>query len=322
MLIDDVIIAIKAGDGGNGSSHLKRNAQTAKGGPDGGNGGNGGDIYFEGTNDITALRQFQYKKRIQAETGISGGGQNMFGRNGKDTSIYVPFGTSITDVDTGKTYTITHFVPKILMATGGTGGRGNTEFKTAVHQTPTYAEKGTKGEERKLHLVLKLIADIGFIGLPNAGKSSLLKALTNANPKIGAYPFTTLEPNLGVMENILLADIPGLIEGASSGKGLGTKFLRHVERTKLLIHCIGSDNENPLESYETIRQEMEKFNPILIQKPEIILLTKTDLITEKELKKRMTLFKKFKKILLSVSIYNEESLQKLIGILKQTIKID
>jgi len=312
MFVDEVTVIIKAGNGGDGSVHFKRNAQTAKGGPDGGNGGNGGSIYFEGIDDILSLSQFQFRKRIQAENGVNGGRQNLYGRGGKDTMVKVPFGTQITDTATGKTYTITKFVPKILLAKGGKGGKGNNEFKTATNQTPYYAEKGEKGEERQLQLELKLIADIGFIGLPNAGKSSLLKEMTNAKPKIGAYPFTTLEPNLGVMDRgVILADIPGLIEGASKGKGLGIKFLRHVERTKLLVHCIASDNENVLDIYHTLREELEKYNKKLLDKKEIILLTKKDLITENELKQKISLLQDKQKHILSVSIYDKKSLETL-----------
>lgn len=320
MLVDDVTITIKAGNGGDGSVHFKRNAQTAKGGPDGGNGGNGGNIYFDGIDDISALREFQFKKTITAENGVNGGRQNLYGRNGKDTMIKVPFGTHITELHSGKTYTITKFVPKILLAKGGKGGRGNNQFKTATRQTPTYAEKGQLGEEKQLHVELKLIADIGFIGLPNAGKSSLLQALTNAKPKIGAYPFTTLEPNLGVLNGAILADIPGLIEGASKGKGLGIKFLRHIERTKLLVHCIASDNENILQTYETVRKELEQYKKELLEKPEIILLTKKDLASQEELKQKVKILKKVSRKIISVSIFDQEALQNLAFSLTPIVK--
>ena len=220
-LIDDITITVKAGNGGNGAVHFKRNAQTAKGGPDGGNGGNGGNVYFQGIDDVLGLQEFQYKKVVQAENGINGGRQHLFGRNGKDLLVKIPLGTHITDLTTNETWEITDKITKILIARGGKGGRGNDEFKTATDQAPHYAEKGEPGQQRTLNLLLRIIADIGLIGLPNAGKSSLLKAVTNAKPKIGNYPFTTLEPNLGVMEGKILADIPGLIEGASKGKGLG-----------------------------------------------------------------------------------------------------
>jgi GTPase len=311
MLIDDVTITIKAGNGGNGSVHFKRNAQTAKGGPDGGNGGNGGNLYVQGINDILGLREFQFKKSIQAEDGVNGGRQNLFGRNGEDTIIKIPLGTLLTDATTHETWEIVDTTTQILLARGGKGGRGNDEFKSPTDQAPHYAEKGAPGEERILHLLLRIIADIGFIGLPNAGKSSLLKALTNAKPKIGDYPFTTLEPNLGVMEGIILADIPGLIEGAHQGKGLGIKFLKHVEKTHVLFHCLDVTDENITKTYEIVRKELESFSDTLAHKKEIILLTKIDLIDTSALEEKRKTLKKFGKEILEVSIYDDEALEKL-----------
>ncbi len=309
MLVDTVTITIKAGDGGNGSVHFKRNAQTARGGPDGGNGGNGGNIYFQGIDDILGLQEFRFKKRLVAENGIKGGRQNLFGRNGKDLVVKIPLGTLITNTNTQEQFEITDTVTKSLVAKGGVGGRGNNEFKTATDQAPHYAEKGTAGEEKELHLELRIIADIGLIGLPNAGKSSLLQALTNATPKIGNYPFTTLEPNIGMMGNIALADIPGLIEGASKGKGLGTEFLRHTEKTKLLVHCIDCTNEQSIDSYTTIRKELGAYSPAMLEKPEIILLTKTDLITPEEAeKKAKNMEKSLQKKVFTVSILDDASL--------------
>lgn len=343
MLVDDVAITIKAGDGGNGAVHFRRNAQTAKGGPDGGNGGNGGNVYFQGIDDISALRQFRFKKRIEAENGVKGGRQNLYGRNGKDLVVHVPFGTIMTELATGKRYTITRIVPNILLAKGGKGGRGNNEFKTATDQAPKYAEQGEQGEEKEVRIELKLIADIGFIGLPNAGKSSLLQALTNAHPKIANYPFTTLEPNIGVLQNtpaegawqvargnnnhelqatshtlnLILADIPGLIEGASAGKGLGIKFLRHIERTKLLVHCIASDNEDVIQAYQTVRKELGEYNKEILNKPEIIVLTKKDLMSEEDLNNMVKLFKD--KQIISVSIFDGESIKNLMDHLAGSI---
>jgi|SRR5579871_5054067 len=319
MLIDEVTMTIKAGNGGNGAVHFIRNARTDRGGPDGGNGGNGGDIYFEGIDDIAVLRNFRFKKHVEAEAGVNGGRQNLYGRNGEDLFVKVPFGTIITETETGKRYTITRIVPRILLAKGGKGGRGNNEFKTATLQAPKFAEKGQPGQEKIVHLELKLIADIGLVGLPNAGKSSLLHAITNANPKIANYPFTTLEPNLGVMivshieptakefgKHLILADIPGLIEGASTGKGLGIKFLRHIERTKVLLHCIACDNDDLLKTYEVVRKELGQYNKTLLDKQEIILLTKTDLLDKKKLENKKKLFKG--KQIFSVSIYDPQSL--------------
>lgn len=236
MLIDNVTIQIKAGDGGDGASTFLRNGLTARGGPDGGNGGNGGNVYFQGSNNIRDLKEFRYKKKIQAEDGTPGRNQKMFGKNAPQLTVLVPLGTQITDETAGIVYEITDTTSPYLIALGGLGGRGNVEFKSATNQAPTFAEEGTKGEEKTLHLELKLIADIGLIGLPNAGKSSLLAVLTHANPKVGDYPFTTLEPNIGMLDTYALADIPGLIEGASHGKGLGIAFLKHIEKTKIIVH--------------------------------------------------------------------------------------
>lgn len=320
MLVDDVTITITAGKGGDGAVSFRRNAQTPRGGPDGGNGGNGGSVYFQGIDDILGLRDFRFKKLIQAEDGIKGAKQNLYGRAGKDIVIKVPVGTLITDQETQEQWEITDTTSKILLAKGGIGGRGNNEFKSAVNQTPRYAEKGTPGQERVIHLELKLIADIGFIGLPNAGKSSLLKALTNATPKIGNYPFTTLEPHLGMLKGITLADIPGLIEGASTGKGLGIQFLRHVEKTKLLVHCIDITTEKILDTYHIIREELYAYNKAILDKPEIIVLTKSDLITEKEAKEVIKKAKKLKKEVLTVSVINDTELDKLKSFLIQFVR--
>lgn len=316
MLVDNVNLYIKAGNGGNGAATFLRNSQTAKGGPDGGNGGNGGNIYFQGSNNINDLRQFRFQKKIIAEDGVSGKGRKLFGKNAPHLTISVPIGTQITDTDSNNVYEITNTTTPLLLAHGGKGGRGNTEFKSSTNQSPLYAEKGTLGEEKKLFLELKLIADIGLIGLPNAGKSSLLAVLTNATPKIGNYPFTTLEPNIGMLGIHPIADIPGLIEGASKGRGLGVTFLRHIEKTKFLVHCIESMDNEIKKTYETIRNEFKQYKTLLLNKPEIILLTKTDLADEKILKKNIKIFQNMGKKVLSCSIYNKESL----SLLKQTLQ--
>lgn len=321
MLIDEVAITVKAGNGGDGALSFKRNAQTAKGGPDGGNGGNGGDVYFQGINDITGLSEFQYKKSIKAENGINGGKNNLYGKNGKNLIVKVPIVTRVTDLITKESFEIENDTTKILVAKGGKGGRGNREFRTATNQTPRYYEKGEKGEEKNLKLELRLIADVGLIGLPNAGKSSLLAKLTHARPKIGDYPFTTLEPSLGVMDSIILADIPGLIEGAHTGKGLGIKFLKHVEKTKVLVHCVDSTEQDPLKAYNTVRNELGQYNKALLDLPEIILLTKIDLIDEKMLKKKIKDVKKqsLNNDVLPISIYSPESLDKLKNLISKKI---
>lgn len=307
MLIDEAVITVKGGDGGNGAATFRRNAQTAKGGPDGGNGGNGGSVYFQGVDDISLLSQFAYKKKVIAENGVNGARQKMHGRNGHDLIVFVPLGTNVTDLKTNKTFEILD-TSKVLISSGGKGGRGNDEFKSATVQAPKYREFGEEGESKNLMLELKLIADIGLIGLPNAGKSSLLAKLTNANPKIGDYPFTTLEPNLGVFNKLIIADIPGLIEGASSGKGLGDKFLRHIEKTKTLIHCIDITSKDIKKDYETIRNELGQYNPLLLNKNELVVLTKTDLIKPNECKKQVEKIKKINKNTIAISIFSQNDL--------------
>ncbi len=309
MLVDNIGLIIKAGNGGNGAATFLRNEMTAKGGPDGGNGGNGGNIYFQGSTNINDLREFRYKKRITAEDGVPGKHKKLFGKNAEHVTIRLPLGTRATDTASGKIIEIIDTTTTILIARGGKGGRGNVEFKSATNQTPRYAENGGIGEEKKLFLELRMIADVGLIGLPNAGKSSLLAVLTNATPKIGNYPFTTLEPNIGMLSKHPIADIPGLIEGASKGKGLGVEFLKHIEKTKVLVHCIDSSIEDVQKAYSTIRQEFEQYNSSLLDKPEIILLTKTDLADEGQIKKNVKILEKEGKKVLTASIYKPETLR-------------
>ena len=316
MLVDNIKLTIKAGDGGDGSAHLLRDARTSKGGPDGGNGGNGGNIYFQGSHNITDLREFRYKKKIEADNGIAGKGQKMFGRNASHVTTFFPLGTRITNLISGEVYEITDTTTRILAARGGIGGRGNVEFKTPTNQTPRNIERGTPGEEKQLFLELRLIAQIGLIGLPNAGKSSLLAVLTHATPKIADYPFTTLEPNIGMLDAAAIADIPGLIEGASKGKGLGIDFLRHIAKTKIIIHCIDLTNTHPKTSYDTVRNELKKFNTELLAKPEYVLLSKSDLASQATIRKTRTLFEKAGKNVLTCSIYDQQS----IDALKQKLK--
>lgn len=319
MLVDNIGLIIKAGNGGDGAATFLRNEMTAKGGPDGGNGGNGGNIYFQGSTNINDLREFRYKKKIQAQDGVAGRHKKLFGKNAEHLTIYLPLGTRVTDTASNRVIEIIDAKTPILIAKGGKGGRGNTEFKSATNQAPRYAEKGTPGEEKKLFLELRLIADVGLIGLPNAGKSSLLSVLTNATPKIGDYPFTTLEPNIGIMlrsqpkspvggNKHAIADIPGLIEGASKGKGLGVEFLKHIEKTKVLVHCIDSSAEDVQKAYSTVRNEFEQYNYSLLDKPEIILLTKTDLADEKTIKRNVKILEKQDKKVLTASIYKPETL--------------
>lgn len=329
MLIDDVVITVKAGNGGDGASAFLHISGNYKGGPSGGNGGNGGNLFVQGTDDLTALQQFQFKKLWKAEDGIAGQHKNLYGRNGKDLIILVPIGTHIENTKNKKSFEVRDNFTQVLLAKGGTGGRGNNSFKSATNQAPKYAEEGTSGEEKELHLQLRIIADIGLIGLPNAGKSSLLAALTNAQPKIANYPFTTLEPNLGVMSDdvsiskpLVLADIPGIIAGASSGKGLGFQFLKHIEKTKVLVHCLDVTDEQILQTYQTVRKEFESYSQRLIDKNEIILLTKTDLVQDDSIEARKKDLSKLQKKIYTVSIYNKDSLETLREILRNLNKND
>ena len=316
MLVDDVHITLRGGKGGDGVVSFRHDEGKEKGGPDGGNGGNGGTVYLVGINDLSALSKFQYKKELSAEDGIKGRKKTLFGRNGEDLFVQLPLGTKVIDEATGKSFEIRKVTDKVVIAKGGIGGKGNNEFKSATNQAPRIAEKGTYGDEKHLHLVMRLIADVGLIGLPNGGKSSLLAVLTNATPKIGNYPFTTLEPNLGAFDNSIIADIPGLIEGAHTGKGLGIKFLKHIEKTKILAHCISSENEDVKSAYETVQKEFESYNLKLLEKPQIILLTKTDLYSEEEIEKKKKILAKYNKQIFGVSIYDDESIRRLAEVLR------
>ena len=311
MLVDNVKLTVIAGSGGNGILHFLRNSQTARGGPDGGNGGTGGSIYIQGSNNINDLREFRFKKQIKAENGDHGQRRRMSGKNASDMTVLVPIGTSITNLKTDEVIEITDTTKPILIAKGGRGGKGNHAFKTATNRSPIEHELGTPGEIKELFLELRLIADIGLIGLPNAGKSHLLAKLTRATPTIAAYPFTTLNPNIGMLEKYAIADIPGLIEGASGGKGLGIDFLKHIEKTKILLHCIDLTNDNPQKSYQTVIQELEKFNPLLITKPQYILLTKSDLVDKKTVDKVKKMFEKSDKTVFISSVYDEKSIEDL-----------
>jgi GTPase len=318
MLIDDVKIEITAGNGGKGCVSFNKNLMSL--GPAGGNGGNGGNMIFKGVSDLNALGQFRYKKQISAQNGRDGKGQFCDGPNGKDLIVKVPIGTVIHNLDTSEDLEITKVNQEILVAKGGHGGRGNFQFRSSKNTSPTEFEEGKLGQHFNIRLELKLIADVGFVGLPNVGKSSLLNEITNASAKVANYRFTTLEPNLGVHSSLILADIPGLIEGASAGKGLGIKFLRHVERTKILFHFLSSESEDPLSDYKTIRQELKSYNPILLKKPEYIILSKTDMISEEKVSKKLKLLQKISSEVLPISIHDWDSIQKVKDLLNKIEK--
>jgi len=282
MFIDQVVIHVKSGKGGDGMVHFHREKFVPQGGPDGGDGGKGGDVIFEVKSTLNTLSSFRPNQKFKAEEGARGGPSQMTGRNGKDLIIHVPPGTMLFDADTGELMgDLTERGDKLTVLKGGRGGRGNQHFATSRNQVPRTAAKGEPAQEKRIRLELKLIADIGLIGVPNAGKSTLLSVLTNAKPKIAPYPFTTLEPNLGVANiddhtTVVLADIPGLIEGASQGAGLGHDFLRHVQRTRVLIHLLDGMSEDPVADYSQINSELSLFDPNLAKKPQIVALNKID----------------------------------------------
>lgn len=307
MLITELNIKFQAGKGGNGKVSFYKYRK----GPDGGNGGNGGSIFVTATSDIYALAQLCQSAKIEAENGQDGMKEKREGKAGADLEVKLPLGTIITDKNSLEVFEVIKKDSRFLLCQGGLGGKGNWEQRSAENVTPLYAQNGFAGQQRDLYINLKLIANCGLIGFPNAGKSSLLKEITSAKPKIGSYPFTTLEPNLGELEGKIIADIPGLIEGASTGKGLGIKFLKHIERVSLIFHCLSCELKNPEKSYQEIRQELKSYNPKLLKIPEIILITKTDLKPEKEVKAIIKVLKKLRKPILPISIHNWESLEKL-----------
>ncbi len=282
MLIDQAEIYVRSGKGGDGMVHFHREKYVPRGGPDGGDGGKGGDVVLEVKPTLNTLSSFRQKERYLAPDGKNGGPNNMSGKMGPDLVIHVPPGTVVFDAETGGLLgDLTEAGQRLVVCKGGRGGRGNQHFATARHQVPRTGEKGEPAEEKRLRLELKLIADIGLVGVPNAGKSTLLSVLTNARPKIAPYPFTTLEPNLGVAQiddatTVVLADIPGLIEGASQGAGLGFEFLRHVQRTRVLIHLLDGLSEDPLADFSQINTEMSLFDPNIARKPQIVAVNKID----------------------------------------------
>jgi GTPase len=314
MLIDDVEIYIAAGKGGDGTVFFNKNLKEL--GPTGGSGGNGGSVYIEGVSDIGALRGFRFKKEFRAENGKDGRSQFRDGKDGEDLVLKVPVGCVV--YKEGEFVTeINKIGEKCVIAKGGRGGRGNFHFRSATNTSPKEFENGKDGESFDARFELKLIADIGFVGLPNVGKSSLLNELTNAKTKVANYPFTTLEPSLGVYYDLILADIPGLIEGASSGKGLGVKFLKHIERTKILFHFISADSLNPIEDYNTVRDELKKHNQTLVEKPEYIIISKKDNVSEEKL---LEIKNKFNKNVFAVSILDEKSIVLIKKLLNSLIK--
>lgn len=282
--IDRAVVRLVAGTGGSGASSFARFKYVPKGGPDGGDGGRGGSIYVKADTNLTTLLDYRYRTTWKAERGQHGKGKTQTGASGSDLYLPVPPGTEVHDAATGEFLgEVLRADATLLVAKGGRGGRGNARFATATHQAPREWEPGEEGQERQIELILKLIADVGLVGEPNAGKSSLLAAISAARPKIADYPFTTLEPNLGVVplsdsRSLVVADIPGILEGAHQGKGLGLTFLQHVERTRVLAFLVPFDSPDPQATYETLRNELHSYSPALHQKPHLILLSKRDLL--------------------------------------------
>ncbi len=318
MLIDDVKIKVTAGNGGRGAVAFNKTKMAL--GPTGGGGGRGGSVYIEGVLDIGALHKFRFKNELEAENGQNGKTSLNDGRDGDDLILKVPVGTVVHDLASGEKTDIVKIGERLLAAKGGCGGKGNFKFRSATNTSPQQLQEGLPGETLELRLELKMIADVGFIGLPNVGKSSLHNELTNAKSKVANYKFTTLEPCLGVYFELVLADIPGLIEGASGGKGLGIKFLRHIERTNSLFHLISAESADPVFDYKTIRAELGTYNKKLLEKPEYVFMTKSDTISAAELKDKLAMLEKNNISALPISIHDMDSLKKIEEILRQIIK--
>jgi len=335
MFCDELKLELIAGNGGNGCIGFRREAHVPKGGPDGGDGGNGGNIVLKVNRNLNTLSHLSFKKTYKADSGEHGMGKKMHGKNAEDLIIEVPKGTMVFNEDKSVLYAdLSNEGEEIIIAKGGRGGLGNQHFATPTHQAPRFAEKGEPGERRTVIAELKLVADVGIIGLPSAGKSTLISVVSNARPKIAAYHFTTLEPNLGVVsmekfggtpyDNFVIEDIPGLIEGAHQGRGLGHKFLKHITRTNLVVHLIDGYLENADKNYKIIRTELKKFDKELFEKEEIVVLNKIDLLDEKTVEKRLKELKKVlktKKVFLISGVTREGIKPLLFEIVKKLIKL-
>lgn len=330
MFIDYAKIIIKSGDGGNGATSFRREKYVAAGGPDGGDGGKGGDVYFVVDPDSNTLIDFRFNKKYKAQNGENGRGSNCYGKNGEDCYIKVPIGTVVKDFKTGKVIVdLSEKGQKELVLKGGRGGKGNTHFATSTRQVPNFSIDGEKGKEKEIILELKSLADVGLVGFPNVGKSTILSKVTAAQPKIADYHFTTIDPNLGVVkteygDSFVIADIPGIIEGASEGIGLGTQFLRHVERTRLLLHVLdvaGTEGRNPVEDFYKINEELKKYSEKLATRKQIIVANKIDSVQEEQnLKEIEKLAKKENLELYKISAVTGEGLKELFNYVSEVIK--
>lgn len=326
MFVDEVIVELSAGRGGDGCMAFRREKYIPMGGPFGGNGGKGGDIKFVADPGLRTLIDLRYQRHIKAEIGANGQGKNKNGKSAPDTIVKVPLGTTVRDYETGSVIAdLVKNNQEVVVSYGGRGGRGNVTLATKANPCPSYCERGEPGEERKVIVELRMLADVGLVGLPSVGKSTILSMVTNANPKIASYHFTTLSPNLGVVStndySYTIADLPGLIEGASDGAGLGHKFLKHIERTKIIAHVIdmsGMEGRDPYQDYLTIRHELETFSSKLLKKPEIIIANKMDVIGAKD---NLELFKKKVSVpVYEVSAINNEGLNEVIESLEELVK--
>ena len=320
MFIDEINLHLKAGRGGDGVVRWRHEKGKDHGGPSGGNGGKGGDVWALVVRDVGILSAYRNIKIMEAERGEDGAKDLKQGSVGKDVEVKLPVGSRVVNLTTGHSLDLLKDGEKVLLLRGGRGGLGNEHFKSSTNIRPKESTSGVSGEEAEFHIELLLVVDIGIIGLPNAGKSSLLNALTNARSKIGSFPFTTLEPLLGDYFGLVLADIPWLIEGASLGKGLGHKFLRHIERTKALVHCISLEQQDPLKAYEVVRKELKLYNEVITNKPEVILLTKSDMVSKEEFLEKVKLLKFLGKEILFVSVLDDELVQNFGDYLSKTFK--
>ena len=318
MFVDEITIKAKAGNGGDGVVLWRHEKGKDSAGPAGGDGGKGGSIYIVGVRDLGLLSRYRTVKEFLAPAGEDGQKKSKKGKDGEDLDIPLPIGSIITNLTTKERFILEEEGQRILILNGGNGGKGNEHFKSSTNRSPKQSTSGKEGEEAQFYIELELVVDAGLIGLPNAGKSSLINVLTNAKAKVGSFAFTTLEPNLGAFYDFIIADIPGLIEGAGVGKGLGHKFLRHIKRTKMLFHCVSAEHEDVLSAYDVVRRELEFYEKALLQKKEIIILTKVDIVPEDVVKEKVELLTSRGNTVLTVSVTDAVSID---GISKRLSRI-